>query len=166
MSPDAVRTHLTNYRANQARYNHLYLEAMTMAMQINAEARKALANDSMHAQQYNDMPKGNQLTKTVEELAIRYADGFIPETLRDWMEESEAMHTELRQLETSIAYVDTWLGGLGETDRIIVTAHDVDDLTWPEVAINSPRLLGYHMSPDGLRKRHQKAMQQIYDIAR
>lgn len=166
MSPDDVRMHLTSYRSNQARYNHLYIEAMQMAMQINAEARKALANDSMHAQQYNDMPKGNKISKAVEDLALRYADGYVPDTLRGWMQESEAMHSELRKLETSIAYVDTWLGGLGETDRTIVTAHDVDDLTWPEVAINSPRLLGYHMTPDGLRKRYQKAMQQIYAIAR
>lgn len=166
MTSNEVDTLLARYRSDKARFSHLYLQSMTMAMQINAEARRALANDSMHAQQYNDMPHGNRLVKAVEDLAIRYADGYLPDVIRGWMAESEAMQGELRELETNIAFVDTWLGGLGDTDRAIVTAHDVDGQTWPEVAINSPRLLGYHMSPDGLRKRHAKAMQQIYAIAR
>ena len=128
MQPEDVDKLLIDYRTNQARFNHLYLDAMNMAMQINAEARRAIVGDSMHAQQYKDTPHSGRVSKPVEDLAIRYMDGYMPDVLKGWMAESEEMQRELRTLETSIVYVDTWLGALTDKERMVITEHMLDEI--------------------------------------
>lgn len=166
MKQDDVDKLLTNYRANQARYNHLYLEAMNMAVQINAEARRAIAGDAMHAQQYKEMPPSGRVSKPVEDLAIRYMDGYVPDVLKGWMAESEEMQQELRRLETSMAYVGTWLGALTDKERMVITEHMLDGHSLREMELTSSRKFGYHMTVDGIRGIKRKALQKIYDIAR
>lgn len=157
---------LAEYRENQARYNHLYIDAMDMVRKINAEARKAIANDAVHAQQYKDSPPSGQISKPVENLALRYADGYMPGTIKAWMAESEEMQRELRDLETDIVYVDTWLGGLKEHERIVVTASRIDGLKWPEIAQKSKELFGEYKSDSTLRHWCKVAMGKIYNVAR
>ena len=147
---------LNDYRTNQARFNHLYLDAMNMAIRINAETRRAIASDAMHAQQYKEMPPCGRVSKPVEDLALRYMDGYIPDVLKGWMAESEAMQTELRELETSIVYVDTWLGALTEKERIVITEHMLDGHSLRELEITSAKKFGYHMSADGIRSIKRK----------
>ena len=166
MRQDDVDKLLTDYRTNQARFNHLYIDAMNMALQINAETRRAIACDAMHAQQYREMPPCGKVSKPVEDLVIRYMDGHLPVTLKGWMKESEDMQRELRQLETNIVYVDTWLDGLTEKERMVITEHMLDGRTLKELELNSVKLFGYHMTADGIRGIKRKALQKIYDIAR
>lgn len=166
MQPNDVDRLLTDYRTNQARFNHLYLDAMQMTLQINEEARKALAADAIHAQQYKDMPSGGRVSKPVEDLALRYMDGHLPDVLRGWMRESEELQKELRELETSIVYVDTWLGALTDKERLVITEHMIDGHSLKELALTSSRMFDYPMSADGIRCIKRKALQKIYDIAR
>lgn len=166
MEPSNVDKLLTDYRTNQARFNHLYIDAMNTALRINAEARRAISDDSIHAQQYNDMPSCGRVSKTVEDLAIRYMDGYVPETLKGWMAESEAMQTELRELETNIMLVDTWLGALSESERVVVRASKIDGLKWPDITRKSKELIGEYRSDRTLRSMCKCAMSKIYNIAR
>ena len=166
MDQDNVDKLLTEYRTNQARYNHLYLDAMNMVLQINAEARRAIANDAIHAQQYKDMPGGGRVSKPVEDLALRYMDGHIPDVLKGWMAESEAMQQEPMVLEFSIVCVDNWLGALTEKERMVITDHMLDGRSLREMEITSAKRFGYHMSADGIRGIKRKALSKIYDIAR
>ena len=166
MKSEDVDKLLLEYRTNQARFNHLYLEAMEMALKINAETRRAIANDAVHAQQYKDTPPGGRVSKPVEDLAIRYMDGHIPDVLKGWMAESEAMQTELRQIETNIVYVDTWLGALTDKERLVITEHMLNGRTLKEMEIVSTRMFGYHMTAEGIRVVKRTALQKIYNIAR
>ena len=166
MLPKDVDSLLENYRANKARREHLYIEAMDMAMQINAEARKAIAGDAIHAQQYKDTPGGGRVSNPVEDLALRYMDGYVPETLKGWLSESENMQRELRRLEANVAYVDAWLGALNDRERMVITDHMLDGKSLRELEITSVRRFGYHMTADGIRGIKRKALQKIYDIAR
>lgn len=166
MQKEDVDKLLKNYRTNQARYNTLYLKAMEMAKDINAEARRAITSDAMHAQQYKDMPPCGRVSKPVEDLAIRYMDGYVPDVLKGWMAESEEMQRELMQLQTSIVYVDTWLSALTDKERMVVTDHELYAIPFKAMSYASARKFGYHMSADGIRKINHKALQKIYDIAR
>lgn len=166
MLPKDVDSLLGNYRANKARREHLYIEAMDMAMQINAEARKAITGDAIHAQQYKDTPGGGRVSNPVEDLALRYMDGYVPETLKGWLSESENMQRELRRLEANVAYVDAWLGALNDRERMVITDHMLDGKSLRELEITSVRRFGYHMTADGIRGIKRKALQKIYDIAR
>jgi DNA-directed RNA polymerase sigma subunit (sigma70/sigma32) len=166
MQPCEIDKLLSDYRVNKARYDHLYLEAMTMMLQINAEAIRAIANDSIHAQQYNDMPHGSKVSKPVEDLALRYMDGHLPDVLKGWMQESEEMQRELLQLEKSILYVDTWLGALTEKESMVITQHMIDGHTLKELELTSARNFGYHMSAEGIRSIKRSALKKIYEIAR
>lgn len=166
MQPAEVDKLLSEYPSNKARYNHLYLEAMDMAIQINAETRRALANDAIQAQQYRDTPPSGKVSKPVEELALRYVDGYIPDTLAGWMKESEEMWSELRSLDISITYVDTWLEGLSDKERSVIVAHEIDQKSWSEIASTSAKTFGYHVGVSNLQKIKRKAIQKIYAIAR
>lgn len=166
MLPKEVDSLLENYRANKARYDHLYIEAMDMAMQINAETRKALAADAIHAQQYKDTPGGGRVSNPVEDLALRYMDGHVPDVLKGWLAESEEKQRELRRLGADIAYVDAWLRALTEKERMVISDHMLDGKSLKELEITSMRRFGYHMTADGIRGIKRKALQKIYDIAR
>lgn len=166
MEQNEVEKLLSDYRTNKARYNHLYLEAMSMTLQINAEARKAISNDAIGAQQYSDMPHSGRISKPVEDLAIRYMDGHLPDVLKGWMQESEEMQRELLQLEKSILYVDTWLGALTEKESMVITQHMIDGHTLKELELTSARNFGYHMSAEGIRSIKRSALKKIYEIAR
>lgn len=157
---------LTDYRENVARYNHLHLEAMDMVIRINAEARRAIAGDAIQAQQYRDTPPSGRVSKPVEDLALRYMDGYMPDTLRDWMAESESMQRELNELQKNIAFVDTWLSALTATEKAIVQASRIDGLRWSDISLKSQQMLGEYRCERTLRNMCKVAMTKIYNIAR
>lgn len=166
MQPKEVDKLFAEYKSNKARYNHLYLEAMDMTVRINAETRHALANDAVKAQKYSDLPASGKISKPVEDLALRYVDGYVPDSLGNWMRESEAMWAELRDLDISITYVDTWLEGLSVKERAIVTAHEINKRSWADISSTSAREYGVHLGVSALQMIKRSAMKNIYAIAR
>lgn len=167
MSPEKVNELLDNYRQNCARLDHLRIESADLLKQINAEARSALANDAIHAQQYSGMPHTGAINRAVEDTALRYADGYQNPTIRQWLNDHERMMEEIYQLERDVGFVNAWLGALTTQERIVIENHQpVGLMSWPELSASSKKLLGEHRSVTGLRNIGREAMRKIKTIAR
>ena len=166
MNPEQVNEKLENYRASRARLEHLKMEAEELLRQIQIEAANAAANEAIRCQQYTGMPHPSGVNRSVEDAAIRYADGYSGQLARQWENERAEMLREVGVLERSVRYVDTWLSALEEKERVVVTNHIIDKVSWNELSAMSRSLFGYHMSVSGLRSIGREALRKIYDIAR
>lgn len=166
MQPNDVDKLLKEYRTNKARYETLILTAERTQRLLQAEADSALANDALHAQQYKDTPHGNKVSKPVEDLVLRYMDGYMPDTMRDWMAEGAAVQGELMELKTDIRYVDAWLGALNDRERIVITEAVINDRSMRELSLHSHKMFAYPLSADAIRGIKRSALKKIYDIAR
>lgn len=167
MTRDKVENLFESYRDNRARLEHLRIESADLLKQINAEARNALANDAIHAQQYSGMPHTGAINRPVEDTVLRYDGGYQNPTIRGWLDDHARMMEEIYQLERDIGYVDAWLGALDAKARTVLENHSpIGLMSWPELAAASVRLLGEYKSVSGLRTIKRQAMSKIFDIAR
>lgn len=167
MSPERIDCLLTNYKPNRARLAHLRREADELRRNIQSEQMRAIETDAIHAQQYSGMPHAGAINRSVEDTALRYADGYQSPILRDWVRDLNAMEQEIASLEYAVGYVSEWLNELDEEERVVLISHTpIGPMSWRELAAASKRLLGYELSQSGLRKIGEAAKRRIYDMAR
>lgn len=160
MQPDEVRSLLRAYRENKARADYLEAEAENIAKAIVAENRPEM--QAVHAQSYEYHPHTSAHSAPTENAVFRSFDGGGTAQAKAWAQ-------ELRQLEKArfdAVRVEVWLSGLTDKERKVITARYIDHLTWPAVAMNSDELIGYFMTPDGLRRIGRVAFEKICMIAR
>lgn len=167
MSPERIDCLFTNYKPNKARLAHLRREADELRRNIQSEQLRAIETDAIHAQQYSGMPHAGTINRSVEDTALRYADGYQSPILRDWVRDLNAMEQEITSLEYAVGYVSEWLNGLDDEERVVLISHTpIGSMSWRELAAASKRLLGYELSQSGLRKIGEAAKRKIYDMAR
>lgn len=166
MDRTEIESLLKNYRVNKARYETLILTAQRMQRMIAAEQQNALAANALHAQSYSGMPHSNRVGRPVEDLVIRFMDGFVPEQLADWMAEDTAAQRELMDLATDLRLVDTWLAALNERERTVIEECMINDRPLKELSLKSHRMFDYPLSVDTIRGIKRAAMNKICDIAR
>lgn len=167
MTEERITSLLANYRTNQARLIHLRREAQELRLSIQKEQQNAIGHAAIRAQQYSGMPHSGAINRSVEENAIRHADGYLSPLLRDWTRELAAMEDEIATLENAVGYVDGWLSVLDAREQIVITSHSpIGLMSWREMAADSKRLLGEYMSQSGLRKIGRAAERKIYSIAK
>ena len=166
MQKDDVEKLLREYRAKKARYTTLTLTADRMQRLLEAEAQNALANDALHAQQYNGMPHGKgKANKPVEDLVLRYVDGYKPENQRNWEDEVRQMMREMVELNTDIQLVDAWLDALNDRERTVVTETLINERTMQSLALASHRLFEHPLTVDSIRGIKRNALKKICEIA-
>lgn len=159
MQPDQVRKHLRAYRENKARIAHYETQADEIRRGIWAENQPAM--QAIHAQSY-DLHIRSWHSSPTE----RCLEGRQTASAKVWAEELRQLDRETQEARFAVAYVDAWLCGLTEKEQKAITAHEIDGLSWQEVSFESPELLGYYMSPDGLRRIGKLAIEKICRIAR
>lgn len=166
MTPEKVTELLENYRENRARLAHLRQEAEELQTALEAEKRRSIESDSIHAQQYSGMPHSGVISQQVQDLAIRYVDGYQSPMVKDWTQQLESMLQDIAIVERSVRYVDNWFSSLDEKERTVLTMHHpIGDMSWRDMAASSPKLFGYHMSESGLQKIAKAAKAKIIRIA-
>lgn len=166
MTQNDVDKLLHDYRTNVARYETLSLTVEKHRRQLETEEKNMLANEAMHAQQYDGMPHGNKIGKPVENLVLNSTAGYIPEQMRLWIAEANEMSREMDELKTDIRYVDAWLGALNDKERTVITEAMINDRSMREIALNSHKLFVYPLSTDSIRGIKRQALKKIYNIAR
>lgn len=166
MTEETVNTLLEGYRSNLARYECLAMTAETHRRQLEAEERNALANDAMHAQQYDGMPHGNKISRPVEDLVLRHTSGQVSEQIKLWRAEEAEMRAEMMELKRRIRYVDAWLNGLSDKERLVMEEVYIKGYTMPEVAYHSHKLFLNPVTVGTVRGIKRQALKKIYDIAR
>lgn len=161
MSPNAIRDALRSYRANQARLSFLEGEAEELRRGISLENRPEV--HAIHAQRYSGIPVRTPGGSITEKTALRAADGVENADAKRWRKELGSAEAEIQRLRCEMRMVDTWLSGLTEKERRVITAHELDDQSWLEMSLSD--LLGCPMSESGLKKIGRKAIEKICMIA-
>lgn len=151
-----MRSLLRAYRENQSRAVYLEAEAEEIKRGIAEEQQPCL-----HAQSYDFNPRVP--SSPTEMRALREGE---TESSKRWQTELTQIEQEAKQARLEIARVDVWLMGLTAKGRTVITAHEIDHMSWPEVSAISPSLLGYHMTGDGLRGINRKALEKLARITR
>lgn len=169
MTTNTVNDLLDLYHQNLQRLHTLREQAEELRASIETESSHALEDAAIRAQQYSGMPHSGAINRSVEDTALRFADGYKPPNVQRWMDEHAHVMRQISGLSRDVAHVDRWLAAdnlaLTTQERLIVRAHRVDHMAWRELSAVSTRLLGYHMSESGLRKLERRAMDKIYAIA-
>lgn len=165
MKPQEVDKLLNEYRTNKARLAELELRVIDRRTRLERAQARALADDAIHAQQYSGMPHGNAVGHPVEDLALKYMDGYMPPMIRDEIADIEAEEHEMNCLRMKIRRVDVWLWCLDPRAKYVIRSQMIDGSTWQTLEDGSDTMFGYHMTAGGLRKIKRRAMQTIYTVA-
>ena len=166
MKRETVDRLLGEYRVNVARVKHLEVQIRELTELAQDYRAHAAENLMRITPSYGDTPGGGgAMSSKVERLAIMLADGESPGELKQIEAELSAAQTELRARQASAEFVEAWLKGLQERERLVVTAHILDGLVWSEVIDLFNATYGIIYSRTGLKQLLFRAMDKIYRIA-
>lgn len=135
MRLESIMVMLREYNANKARLAHLELAATELREVIEKEELNILRNEALRTPETDGMPKGNAIASTVENIAIKVADGWTPEYLEEMKRELVSMVAERNHLIRKVAFVDAWLSGLNEKQAWVIRNHIIQDYSWYEMMV-------------------------------
>lgn len=156
---------LATYRVNVARINHIEVrlkELDPIIAELNKHAAWYATNTTGS---YSGMPGGGPVESKVEKLAITLAEGKLPGEMGALVREAEALREEMEARQTRVRYVDAWLCGLTEREKMVLTTHIIDGLTWREVGAVYQDKYGLEYSRTGLKALCDRARDKVYAIA-
>ena len=159
MTLDEIRKILRSFRTTQARVSYLKQQAEDIRKAIFAENSPAM--QAIHGQHYDFTPSRGAPSSVQERLCLKELE--TPDAER-WQKELRTLEAEIRKAESDAKFVDIWLTGLTEKERTVLTAHEIDLMSWTEMEINSVKLLGEYYSTSGLQKINARALQRIQII--
>lgn len=165
MRPQAVDALLRDYKRIQSRCLHLETLLVDYA-KLKTKFEKNLVQDNIHISPvYSLTPKGSGLSKPVEKLAIRLADGYVPENLKELQESIKTAEEELQEKRQLLYYVESWLSGLTEKERFILKLYVMEEYTWRDLSQFYQERYAVYASKSTLKRMKQTALEKIYEIA-
>ena len=164
MKPDQVDAMLHSYKACQARKGHLQNEVAIAERRLEYQRQNAMYNEALGAQQYDGMPHGSGVNSPVENLIIKYDDGYTPKYIKELARDLQQVHRELFEVRMVIDFVDSWLLSLTERELFVIQQHVIEGRFWKDVLDEYEVKWGV-FSKEGLRKMKKKALNKIYKAA-
>ena len=165
MTQEQVDIMMRDYKTNKARCEHLRIQLLELETNIRAEIEKAIAEDSIHAQQYSDLPHATDITRPVEELVMKYLGGYTPPLIQSMREEHKTLTQEHECCASCVGYVDGWMIALGEREQKVIRLQVLEGLFWRDILVTISKQYGNIFSQSGLRKIKRNALKKIYTIA-
>lgn len=164
---EKVDATLKAYKTDYGMYLHKSVEASRLNQRL-ARAHHDLIDDlsAVQAQVITDMPRGgNKTNSKVEEAAVKVADGWMTEEMRELTKQVEVLNRELDRLQETVEYVQAWLAGLTEREKWIIVHQFINEETWDNVMSDYQRLFGRCLSKDTLKRLKARALERIYEAA-
>lgn len=167
MTRDQVDQYLASYRECVGRAGSLQLSLNAKLAEVNQWKNNLIADAALDTPQREEgMPHGSGVGNPVERIVLKYADGFVPEEIREAEKEAEAMERELESKLKVIYYVEAWLKGLNEREAWMIQHKVIDtDYSWREVIVMYRLQYGEEYSRDALKRMKDRAMEKIYGYA-
>ena len=167
MTRDQVDTMLSEYRKCKGRCGYLEKRLPELELEIEQEKARLIPDAAQESPSMEPgMPHGSGVGNPVEKIVLRYADGFLPDEIREMVDSYRDMKAELAQGQRVIRYVDAWLEGLAERERWIIIHKVIDsEYSWREVICMYRLQYGEEYSRDALKRIKERAMEKIYSFA-
>lgn len=166
MKPEAVDAMLQHYREYVGRC--AYLENSIAQSRRNiAWLKKVLCTEECISlgRPLTGMPPGGRQSDPTANTALKLADCYKPDQIREEEAEIQKAEAEIRDKAPTVAFVYSWLHGLPEREAWIVEAKCIDNIPWAQTIIQYGQKFGKPVSKDTLKRLKTKAMEKVYSMA-
>lgn len=115
-------------------YKHVPAMIETKKLQIaDLEDRLQFARENRYIDHEKSEIRSTGISKPTEKTAIMDLDGYATPAEKELSRQLYACRSDLRALEHMPKYVDAWLGGLHERERLIIGLHHFDRMTFDRI---------------------------------
>lgn len=165
MQPDQVDECLTHYKEYSARCAFLECEIRELKSLAERLRSTAIEDAVTITQVLTDMPHGTCLSCPTERIAVKFADGYTPDYIREIEHEIRKRENEYRSKFPTVVFVEAWLKVLNRRERFIVENKTIGGMFWRELAIEYKKEFGEEYSRQGLKKIRDRAIAKIHKVA-
>lgn len=167
MTLEQIELYLHDYKSCLGRCNHLKIEMAILERQIEAVKRDTAETlASPKPKPLSDMPRGTQIGNPTEKYGGMLADGFKTDEqilLEAKWAECEAEYNEKIVV---VEYVNSWMSGLTERERVVIKAQVIDNLPWKDTVNTYNQKFGDTVSKDTLKRIKGNAVDKIAEMAK
>ncbi|MBR2800340.1 MAG: hypothetical protein IKE04_05635 [Oscillospiraceae bacterium] len=164
MNREQIEAMIREYRANAGRVAHLETKIRVLEQELRMAMSHMIEDEIMPGHGLDGMPHGTDVSRQVEEIACRYADGLFPDDIRDMQAELIRLRKDRDACAARVSYVDAWLKALNDKQRWIIVHQMIDGETWREIAGRYSDRYGSSVSKDTLKRIRESALAGIMEI--
>lgn len=165
MRPESVDQCLANYREYTARCTFLEHEIHELQALVERLKRTTVEDAVSITQVMNGMPRGTDISDPTGRIGTKFADGYVPDYIREIEEEIRQRESEYRFKLPAIVFVDAWLKVLNKRERFVIENKTIGGMFWRELAVAYKEEFGEEYSRQGLKKIRDRAIVKIYKVA-
>lgn len=165
MTVEKMESLLKTYNANKATLANLTMEEERLSAAIFAEIKNFVADEALTGVRFDGLPRGNAISRRVEEIALRALDGRLPDHVRQWIEDLKKLHDEMETLEYRVQTVENALQILRTNEKIIIQKKLIDDVSWSELCAQSKKLFIYEISRSTMKRWKAEALRKMAETA-
>ncbi len=165
MQPEMVDQCLANYREYSARCSFLEHEIHELRSLADRLRSTAVEDAVTINQVMNGMPHGTDLSDPTGRIAIRFADGYVPDYIVEIENEIRQKEGELRYKTATIVFVEAWLKVLNKRERFVIENKTIGGMFWRDLISAYKSEFGEEYSKQGLKKVRDRAVAKIYKVA-
>lgn len=157
---------LHDYREHLGRCRSLEQEIKEIEATLQRLRASMVADAAAPGSQNMDgMPRGTAIGNPTERIGGMFADGYVPEYIRELEEELTAKRAEYQRISATVVFVGAWLEGLADRERWIIETQVIDGVPWRRVVAMYREKYGEIRTRDGLKKLRLRALEKIYRMA-
>lgn len=167
MLPEQVDECFRNYKEYSARCEFLFHEIEDMKKTVDKMKQQAIDDAvSIASPALTGMPHGHSISKPTENVAVKFADGYVPQHIADAEEEIRQKHEEYRAKYSTVLFVEAWMKALNARENLIVRGKLIDGLFWRELVTMYRNAFGEEYTKHGLKRILDAALEKIYRVAK
>lgn len=161
MNRDQVEAMISEYKANVGRCAHLDIQIKEQEQALRRALSTMIENEIMPGTGLDRMPHGNNVNRQVEEIACRYADGYLPQEIIDMQSRLTALQTDRESYGNQVSYVDAWLSALNDKQCWIIRHQMIEQDSWRETVIGYRTQFGEDISKNTIKRMKDRAIDVI-----
>lgn len=165
MTVEKMEALLKEFTANRVRLANVTMEEERLSNAVLAEIKNFVTNEAITGMRFDGQPKGNTISKRVEEIAIRAMDGHFPAHVKEWIEDLHKLQNEADVLNYRVQTVENALQILRTNERIIIQKKLIDDVSWSELSAQCKRLFGMEVSRSTMKRWKTEALRKMAETA-
>lgn len=160
-SRDDIYRLLRAHKENVGRCAILRADIQYVENLSNIKSDALIEEMAFRSSSNSGMPSGTGISDPTSSIAVKVADRRA-QIAREWGKNLIDMETELYERLRDLGYVDGWLSGLKEREKLVVEKHIIDGIVWDKI----PDLImasfpGDTYSLEGVRKIQKRAIKKI-----
>ena len=161
MTKDEILEMLREHKEAKARRAILEADVEEMRRKLEREEQADVVGRTMQGKGFGGVPGGGRISKVVEMAVVRSLDEGPSPMLAQWQDELKSMEAELAGLVSVTDRVDRGMEALTGMELQVIELHELEKVSWRELADRSRRLWGYTMSESTLRNKRRAALEKL-----